>query len=402
MHNPEEYTVLHIGLDDQNAPQETTAQKTRLKIFQKPKLFSVFVLMMIGSLLVSLLYVNSNLNSKLERSENYIASLIDEVGGLKQDRFLITEQMNSQDMVLKTIEEDFNKISDKIGTKSDGGEDFSSMLAQVSSHFEQGEGNKLVLADTSFDTQNIEDGTYDVLLIGTNGALTDTIMVASVNDAKKKIVLNSIPRDLYMNGRRINEYFTYYGVDQLERMVEVVTGLHVDNYAQVDLNGFVEIVDIMGGIDVTVEKAIYDGLYPNKKGGYDPYSIQPGEHHMSGEEALKYARSRKSTSDFDRAARQQLIVKSAREQLSELDVVMDLKSLTKMFQAMMANSKTDVDLFDAIGYYHDYKDYQVETGIVLTSSNYLYSLINEAGAYILLPKGGNFDEIHKVISSLVN
>jgi len=65
-------------------------------------------------------------------------------------------------------------------------------------------------------------------------------------------------------------------------MVEVVTGIEIDRYAKVDLTGFTEVVDLLGGIDVYVDKAIYDGYYPNGKGGYDAFSIEEGSYHMSG------------------------------------------------------------------------------------------------------------------------
>ncbi|EKD93554.1 MAG: hypothetical protein ACD_28C00119G0001, partial [uncultured bacterium] len=55
------------------------------------------------------------------------------------------------------------------------------------------------------------DETFDILVLGTNGAHTDSIMVASINEEKEKVSLFSIPRDLYINGRRINAYYTYYG-----------------------------------------------------------------------------------------------------------------------------------------------------------------------------------------------
>mgnify|MGYP001610997180 FL=1 len=247
-----------------------------------------------------------------------------------------------------------------------------------------------------------EDSTFDILVLGTNGSHTDTIIVASINEEKNKISLFSIPRDLYINGRRINEYYTYYGVDQLGRMVSSVTGLEMDHYVQVDLNGFVEIVDLLGGLDVYVSEALYDGLYPNGKGGYSAYSVEVGQHHFTGEEALRYARSRKSTSDFDRAERQQTILAALRSKVVQLDSVMEMKGLTKLFQTAIQNTTTDIDLLDLVGYYYDYQNYDLNTGFVLNSGNYLTSLINESGAYILIPRDGDFSEIHQVISELVN
>lgn len=357
----------------------------------------------IGSLFFGFVFLSSNVNKKFEDNTEYINSLVDEVGQLKQERFMLSEQITSQETVLQTIENDFSKLQSVIGSKDMHDSDFEKLFADSSLHLSEASALNFDLSkQVDLSSVPTNDGTFDVLILGTNGALSDTIMVASVNVKKQKVSLFSVPRDLYINGRRINEYYTYYGANQMERMVEMVTGLEIDNYVQVDLKGFTEIVDVLGGIDVKVEKAIRDGLYPNKKGGYSPYSIAVGNYHMTGEEALKYARSRKSTSDFDRAERQQVIVKAVRDKIMQLDLVMDIKSLTKMFQALMVHTKTDVSLFDAIGYYQDYKDFSVNSGLVFSTSNYLYSQINQNGAYMLLPKSGNYNDMHKAIFDLVN
>ena len=123
---------------------------------------------------------------------------------------------------------------------------------------------------------------------------------------------------------------------------------------------------------------------------------------MDGTEALRYARSRESTSDFDRSERQQVVMTAVRNKLMELDGLMDIKQLTAIFQTVMEYTATNMDLLDIVGYYYDYKDYDLNTGFGLTSGNYLYSVINESGAYVLLPKTGNFEEIQGVISDLVN
>lgn len=403
MQNPEEYTVLHIGPDPHDEPVLPTPPVEQ--IAPKPKAISdgrknmpqfraiTMTVFFVIALMIGVMAINSTkTNSKIVKNESTLNALIDEVGGLKQEKFMMSQQLSSQEIVLQTIEDDFSNMQGMIKSTPEVDESIQTLLSQI----EQGNLSKQVFLASD------EDSTFDVLIVGTNGAHTDTILVASVNPRKQKVTVFSIPRDLYINGRRINEYFTYYGVDQLQRMVGIVTGLKMDHYMQVDLKGFVEIVDIINGIDISVEKAIYDGLYPDDRGGYSPYSIEAGNHHLDGEAALKYARSRKSTSDFDRSSRQQMTLMAVRQKVLQLDLVMDMKSLTKLFQAMMVHTKTDIDIFDALGYYHDYRDFDVETGFVLTSSNYLYSLINESGAYILLPKAGNFEEIKQVISQLVN
>lgn len=312
-----------------------------------------------------------NLNTQLEKNEEYIASLIDEVGTLKQGDMELNQEIDEMQENVSILRGVTNETISKVARPS-------------TVHAGEYKNN------------------FELLILGTNGAHTDTIMIASVNEDLKTISLFSVPRDLYINGRRINEYYTYYGVEHLKRILTDVTGLEIEKYVQVDLQGFIDVVDTLEGVDITVDKAIYDSYYPSwTKGAYKPYSIDVGEHHMSGEEALKYARSRYSTSDFDRAARQQEVLEALKTKVVTLHPLSDLKSVKETFQAAMTHTTTDVSLFDALSYYYDYQNYDLETGLVLSTRNYLFSTINENGAYTLLPKVKNFSEIQKVIAELV-
>lgn len=393
MQNLEEYNVLHIG------PEHSSPLDRKIVHEAKKTRISKIVMGATGGLLLLGLFVLGNsVRGDLTESDQKIESLIDEVGSLNQANFNLQQQVTSQDAVLKSLGENFTGL----GKAVEGGDknEIASLFTSILQKFSESHAGSNIATDVTAATGS--DSTYDVLVLGTNGALTDTIMVASVNKTKNKISLFSVPRDLYINGRKINEYYHYYGVDTLERMVESVTGLHMDAYVQVDLTGFVQVVDTLGGLDIYVDKNIYDGLYPNGKGGYDAYSITVGQYHMDGTEALKYARSRESTSDFDRAARQQKILGALRTKIVQLDSVMEMKDLTSIFQTGLTYTTTDLNLLDIVSDYYDYQGYDLSTGFVLTSSNYLYSMINEGGAYILLPKTGNYDQIHQVISDLVN
>jgi len=358
---------------------------------EKPsKLFPWLISISTAAMLIGLFMINIFVKSFVEESELKVSALIDEIGMLNQENFELSQQMESQQAVLKFIAEDFSVLQRTLEVSDGEYGAFEDMFVG----FDMAEVQLSSIED---------DETLDVLILGNNGAHTDTIMVASVNEDARKITLFSIPRDLYINGRRINEYYYYYGVDQMERMVESVTGLEIDKYVQVDLTGFTELIDVLGGIDVYVDEAIYDGLYPNGYGGYSAYSIDVGHYHMDGEAALKYARSRQSTSDFDRAERQQKILTAARTKLLQMDTIMDMKKLTEIFRVGLDYTDTDMALFDIVGYFYDFMDYELQTGFVLDSGNYLYSMISEySGAYMLLPRSGTFDEIHGVIAELVN
>lgn len=340
------------------------------------KVITTSVFLGMTLMFAGMVYTYASTNAKIAQRDQSINSLIDEVGALKADKLALDTEVKNQTDILKNVQENFSQIGDILSSGA---------------------------SDAKADTILASEGeTFDVLILGTNGSLTDTMMIASVNKDLGEITLFSIPRDLYVNGRRINEYLYSYGISSLEKMLTTITGLDIEKYVKVDLNGFVDVVDIFGGIDIYVEEGIYDGLYPNSKGGYSPYSIKVGQYHMSGNDALKYARSRKSTSDFDRAARQQKIVQAVKTKITQMEAVVSMKQLTEILNTAITYVETDISLINAISYYYDYKNFEMSTGFVLSNQNYLYSQINENGAYMLLPKKGDFTDIHQAIANLVN
>jgi LCP family protein required for cell wall assembly len=385
---------MHLAIDEVRVG---TAQKALMvsDIYVKPQggvaSWMVGMSMALTFGVVTLMYFL--MQGFISTSEAQIASLIEEVGTLNQENLELSEQIDSQATVLKFIAQDFSILEKSLAIADGDLGGFEEMMLEI---VDGNESVQLASAPT-------EDDTFDVLILGNNGSHTDTIMVASVYEPEKKVTLFSIPRDLYVNGRRINEYYHYYGVEQMKKMVGAVTGLAIDNYIQVDLQAFIDTVDAVGGIDVYVDEAITDYYYPNATGGYETYSIEVGHYHMDGGTALKYARSRKSTSDFDRAERQQKILHAVRTKLLQMDTIMDMKTLTGLLKTTLENVNTDLEIFDIVSCYYDYGNYDLHTGFVLSNGNYLYSTLSAvSGAYMLLPNGGNFEEIKNVISELVH
>jgi len=87
-----------------------------------------------------------------------------------------------------------------------------------------------------------------------------------------------------------------------------ILGKEITHYVLIDFDGFRRLIDAVGGIDIDVPKRLYDASYPTRNWGYTVVDIPAGLQHFDGDKALKYARSRYSTSDFDRSKRQQLIL----------------------------------------------------------------------------------------------
>lgn len=181
---------------------------------------------------------------------------------------------------------------------------------------------------------------------GRHHALTDTMIVASLDPVGKTVTLISIPRDMVnvplgngdVYGPKLNsleEYaaahpkdFPHGAARALPDAIGALLGLPIHYTAQIDLGGFVHLVDRVGGVDVTVAKPLSDPDY----GGFGVgpgWSITAGEHHLDGADALAYARIRKSTgeTDFTRAARQQQILVALRDAVVTDDLLFQVPAL---------------------------------------------------------------------------
>lgn len=211
------------------------------------------------------------------------------------------------------------------------------------------------------------------MVAGKNGNLVDTLIIANVNYNKRRVTLVSLPRDLYYNNRKINSYYYYYGIDELKRTLSDITGIKIDNYILIDMFAFIEVIDIIGGIDIHLEESLIDPSYKvNNNGVWSTLYYRAGDHHLSGKEALRIARSRNTTSDFSRSARQQLILKSLKKKAKDLSIG-DAQKFTEIIQTLITKVETDFDLKEILLSYFRYQSFEIEGGNVLSDGNVLES-----------------------------
>ncbi len=214
-----------------------------------------------------------------------------------------------------------------------------------------------------------EFGNINVMILGyggeyhAGGYLADSIMVASFNPKLGAVTMLSVPRDLYVYNKntnivgRINAMFSHTvgrkhefdtGARVLMDKLEEIMGLKISYYAMVDFNGFKNVIDTLGGIEINVPNTIHDTTYPNNNGGYMTVHIDSGVNLMNGEIALQYARSRHSTSDFARSLRQQQIIQAIINTLKDkgLGNVNKLKQLYNDYTEMVT---TNISLKEMLG-----------------------------------------------------
>jgi LCP family protein required for cell wall assembly len=180
---------------------------------------------------------------------------------------------------------------------------------------------------------------------------SDTMMLMRVDPGRPRIALLSIPRDLYVDvpGHGSNRVNTahFWGENAGEgqgpqlAMDTVAQNFNVPvhHYIRLDFSAFRTIVDTVGGVDIMVERPVVDYAYPTEDYGTIAIEIPAGLQHMDGETALRYARSRHGSSDFDRAARQQEVIVALAHKLMEPDT---WPMLPAVYQVIQAHTDTDL------------------------------------------------------------
>ena len=181
---------------------------------------------------------------------------------------------------------------------------------------------------------------------GPDRGLTDTLIVASFDPQTNSLAMISIPRDtgrlqMYSGGvyrNRINGLMQAAARDPdaypdgplgtLINEVSYLVGIPVNYYARIDIGGFTRLIDLVGGIDVTLEHEIDDPTYqfsPTEVG----FHLLPGTYHLDGKLATAYARSRHGSgnSDYERAARQQQILLALRARVNDPQILLNLPGL---------------------------------------------------------------------------
>ncbi len=270
-------------------------------------------------------------------------------------------------------------------------------------------------------------GNTNVLLLGTGGEghdgadLTDTIIVASIDQSNKLVPMLSIPRDFYVNveeiggGVRINrvfemgkhQYGTEKGIELVEEVIEEITDIDIHYHVLINFSGFKEIVDSLDGVELYVDEAIYDPYYPlDGTIKYQTFSLGEGLQQLDGETALKYVRSRKTTSDFDRSKRQQKLLFAIKEKAMSKNILLNPGRIKDLYYSVNDNIETNFSIRHIIELAKISKDFSRENIVsrVITDDptscgGFLYVPERDffGGAFVLIPIGNDYDFIHQYV-----
>ncbi|MBS9784004.1 LCP family protein [Candidatus Gracilibacteria bacterium] len=267
-----------------------------------------------------------------------------------------------------------------------------------------------IKALTKDDTQKKKEtgpkGKKNILLTGIGGSghagsdLTDSIILASIDFDTKNVTLLSIPRDLYVaysrySAGRINGLYHIgkskgQGINLLAEKIHEITGQNIDHYAVVDFQGFKQIINTLGGITVDVPKTILDKRYPTYDYRYTTFYLEKGRQTLDGETALRYARSRHSTSDIDRSARQQLILRSIKEKAMDLGLLTQPHKIADIFDSLQTHINTDLTIGEVGEMALAFKDIKKENIHLFNLNRHCIAMKCELGAYLYNPHRSYF------------
>lgn len=266
-----------------------------------------------------------------------------------------------------------------------------------------------VAPQPTIDSQILNNGeeTVNFLLIGSDqrhGASfrTDTMIVAILRPNEGQVSLISIPRDLWVSiptegNQRINTAYENGelngypggGAALLKDTIQYNLGIRIDHTALVDFDGFRQIVDTLGGVDVPVScpytdwRLIDPTFNPELEDNWNLYTVSPGVIHMDGDLALWYARSRQKSSDFDRGRRSQEVLRALFNHALQTNTLTRIPELYSNFKDSVDTDLGLGDLLQLSLYAPKMTNADIRSYYIRPP--YVDSWITDQGAYVLLP-----------------
>jgi LCP family protein required for cell wall assembly len=265
-------------------------------------------------------------------------------------------------------------------------------------------------APTAVATSVLTEDVMHVLLIGGDRDYvfdqnTDTLIVAVINRKTHQVSMLSIPRDLWVyipeyGYGRINiaqrigyriKYADGAGPGLLIRTIEENLGIPIDHWARVGYEGFARAVDELGGVDLLVPCRTNLQYKPPTSDEQQEIVLEPGMHHLDGPTALRYVRTRRGDSDFERAQRQQRFIKGVWEQFKSPGIILKIPGL---WSALKGAFQTDLNLGDVLALAPTMLDLERENIRSLYIGRYhTEPWTSEGGASVLLPIPERIQEV---------
>ena len=265
-------------------------------------------------------------------------------------------------------------------------------------------GEEMNAGDVEWDDESLlhqGEEVINLLLIGqdrrttekkSKNARSDAMILITINKAKKTVTMSSFMRDLYVKipGKKDNRINASYAMGGIKLLNETITknfGVTIDGNVVVDFAGFMDAIDIVGGVDVKVTKTEAWYLNTTRQLKDQPSwkrNLKEGVNHLDAKQALAYSRIRKiGSGDFDRTSRQRKVLKALFNKVKELSLTETNELLNKMLPLIT----TDLKDAEILGYAGELlpllKDLTVETQQIPAKNTYKLAKID--GKSVIVP-----------------
>ncbi|NTW27377.1 MAG: LCP family protein [Candidatus Moranbacteria bacterium] len=296
-------------------------------------------------------------------------------------------------------------------------QDLSSMLSPI------------IPSATTSTLRGEKEGRINILLLGAagehkpGGNLTDTIMIMSIDTKNRKVALLSLPRDFYVpigdttSFTKINSLYKIgiaqeKGIDLTKQAVEKVTGVTINYYMTVDFDAFAKIIDHINGVNILVERDIYDPTYPGPNYSYELFALKKGAYLLNGDTTLKYVRERHDDpeGDFGRAKRQQQVIQAVKSRIFSMQTIFNVVALSNILDTLGDNIKTDMTFNDIEQFIKLSKEVDTQniTNTVVDAwkpdslLKVSHVMLGNDLAFILVPRVGSYSEIKDLALNIFN
>ena len=298
-----------------------------------------------------------------------------------------------------------------------------------------GGGKSVTVCSDNVDPSQLSkegDSRINILLLGIGGPghdgpdLTDTIMLASIDPIDNSAVLLSIPRDLWVkipgygqqkvnaafaNGKDYSKSKTEIGQTQDgikladEALQPVFDGVNIQFHVVLDFQAFQQMVDTLGGVSVNVPETLYDPTIAWQNHN-NPVIATKGVHTFSGAQALLYARSRETSSDFARGQRQRLLIAAIKDKAFNAGTFANPIKVSSLLDSFGSNVYTDFDTTTIKCLYHQLQPIpssSIQSADLVTPPNQLVTTGTINHLSVVQPLDGlyNYSAIHKYLHSIL-
>lgn len=263
-----------------------------------------------------------------------------------------------------------------------------------------------------FRAGNSDTEGTSIVLVGTHEQQADAIILVHLRPDRTISMIN-IPRDIWWENRKLGHHAQVYGVPHMVDQITEMTAVDVDGWISVDMYAFIEVVDILGGIEVELDEPLIDPTYRVREGGeWQTLHYEAGTHRLGGVEALRVARSRHTSNDFERALRQQQILTALRDRINQLHAG-NLNRVYEIIESLYRHVNSSYSMWELAQFFLGYRNAEIANRTGLTFDNVLYNTWSNLhlqgiapedatdewdeddnpGQWILLPRDDDWDVI---------